>query len=647
MRELLQGRGGRLLAALFALAFCVGLMPVRAYAAEGVYVTLGDSITAGYGLGTDEKSFPEIVSGDRGYELRNHGSSDGFTSSDLVAQLGDEAVAADVAEADVITVTVGGNDVMGALYEYLAAQTSGLMTADQIEEMLTGSGGGVSLDNPALSMVMGWLEGFPTSDEARQAIAGLSQNLAQAVASIKAANPDATIVVANQYNPYGALEGTALDAVAETFEAGVGAMNAAIETAASGAEVADVHAAFAASSESPCNAQVNGTQANLDFHPNALGHELIAQAVEGALPAAPEDPETPPAQDGPDWAAIAAEVAAAEPGSTVSVDLRGETVVPAIALEALAGRDVTVRAQVVPGIAWEISGSDVPEGSDLEDVDLGIELGTTGIPENLVGLYEGSLGSVQATLAHDGPFGFEATLVVGIDGAPAGVVANAYRYVEETGTLTFEGSATVGEDGTARLSVDHASQWLVSLDIRSHALPFPDASDGEWYSEAVRWAWLSGTMTGYADGSGLFGTSSDLTRGQAVTVLWRLAGEPEGSAELPADCDPEGFYAKAASWALGAGILTGYDSGDLGPSDKMTREQLATMLWRAAGSPEVECDLSSFSDADDVSEFADAAMRWAVSTGALRGQGDGDSLDPQGWCTRGHVATILFRLAAM
>ena len=357
-------------------------------------------------------------------------------------------------------------------------------------------------------------------------------------------------------------------------------------------------------------------------------------------------PYVPPRPTGPDWGDVADDIADAGPGSTVKVDMDGKTVLPGEVLDELAGRDVTLALDMGDGLFWEVHGGDVPADAEYDDVDLGVALGGDDIPADVANLVTGESGSVQVSLEHDGPFGFELTLVAPLGEDAAGLVANLYRYDDEAGSLGYEASAQVDGEGVARLPFDHASSWLVALDSRSHALPFPDALEGEWYSEAVRWAWLGGVMTGYGDGSGLFGTSSALTRAEAAVVLWRLAGEPEGVSGLPADCDPSGFYAEAASWALDAGLFSGYSGDAFGPADTITREQLATVLWRAAGSPEVGGDLSSFSDAADVSDFADVAMRWAVSVGVLRGQGDGDALDPQGACSRAQLATMLYRLAA-
>lgn len=174
---------------------------------------------------------------------------------------------------------------------------------------------------------------------------------------------------------------------------------------------------------------------------------------------------------------------------------------------------------------------------------------------------------------------------------------------------------------------------------------FADVDQSQWYHDAVDWAVTTGAMTGYGDGSGLFGPAAPLTRAEMATVLWRLAGEPEAASELPPDCDASEWYATPVSWALETGAFSGYGDGTFGPANPLTREQAATVLWRLAGSPEVEADLSGYTDAGDVSGWALDAVRWAVTEGVLRGQGDGDRMGPQGTCSRAELCALMMRMS--
>lgn len=177
---------------------------------------------------------------------------------------------------------------------------------------------------------------------------------------------------------------------------------------------------------------------------------------------------------------------------------------------------------------------------------------------------------------------------------------------------------------------------------------FLDVGQGTWYHEGVDWVVSAGIMNGYGDGSETFGPGDNLDRAQLAQVLWNKAGRPEpenpDAAASFVDTNPEAFYAKALAWCVENGYFMGYDKTHFGPSDDMTREQLATVLWRMEGSPEATADLSIFPDAADVSEFAYESIRWAVGVDAISGQGSDGKLDPVGTLGRGQCATILFRL---
>lgn len=274
----------RLLALLCFLVLCLGMLPSSALASEsGSYVALGDSISAGYGLGEGELSFPEMLERDTEYELTDFSSNDGVTSGDLLATLQDSEVAAAVRDADVITITVGGNDLMNALYEYLADALGGSMTADQIRDGLENG----SIKDPiTLWALMNSLSGFPRSFHAEDALTTLRTNLSSALERIKALNPDVTCIVANQYNPYGHM-GEAAEGIVQTFETGVQALNTTLAGVAQdqGVIVVDVYEAFDASADNPCKAHFTAIDDfNLDFHPNALGHKLIATEFAKVFP---------------------------------------------------------------------------------------------------------------------------------------------------------------------------------------------------------------------------------------------------------------------------------------------------------------------------------------------------------------------------
>ena len=296
----------RLLSVLLSLCLMLGLLPTAAFAQGEVYVALGDSISTGYGLTDSDACFTRQIAASKSYALKSH-AVDGATSSTLLAKLSDPAVAADVASADVITITIGGNDLMGALYLYLANQyneTNGTaLSAADIQNALMGKHETIE-QTIILIFASSVLSDFPQSAEAISALRQLGTNLTASIAAIKNANPDVTLIVANQYNPYSyaaknvnRLIADAVNTIVEAFETGITALNATIATMSLqlGYDVADVSSAFKSAEENPCNASFASLPINPDFHPNAYGHSLIANAI---LPLLPDtDPEVPPAED--------------------------------------------------------------------------------------------------------------------------------------------------------------------------------------------------------------------------------------------------------------------------------------------------------------------------------------------------------------
>ena len=105
------------------------------------------------------------------------------------------------------------------------------------------------------------------------------------------------------------------------------------------------------------------------------------------------------------------------------------------------------------------------------------------------------------------------------------------------------------------------------------------------------------------------------------------------------------YYTDAVAWASANGIVGGYGNGTFGPNDPITREQLVTMLWRYAGSPESSYALDSFQDQGEVSGYAATAMAWAVEHGIVSGT-SATTLSPADASSRAQLATILMRFCA-
>ncbi len=172
---------------------------------------------------------------------------------------------------------------------------------------------------------------------------------------------------------------------------------------------------------------------------------------------------------------------------------------------------------------------------------------------------------------------------------------------------------------------------------------YADLRTGAWYHEAVDYAIREGLLTGY--GSGTFKPDDNLSRAQLAQILYNMAGRPVVKAGSRfADVAADSWCADAVAWAAAQGIIDGYGEGRFGPDDSITREQMAAMLWRYAGSPAATDKELHFSDAAQAGGWSLDALRWAVENGILHGNGDG-TLAPKGLTSRAEAAQMLLNLA--
>lgn len=207
-----------------------------------------------------------------------------------------------------------------------------------------------------------------------------------------------------------------------------------------------------------------------------------------------------------------------------------------------------------------------------------------------------------------------------IDVAKSGGV---YRFVMPAGDVTIE---AVFAQGTT-------------------VLLFTDVSTYDWFYEYVKYVYDNGIMDGID--VGVFGPGITTTRAMLVTMLYRVAGEPyvSGTNDF-ADVAANTWYTDAVTWASKNGIVTGVDVGVFNPNGAITREQLATILYRyaeyAGEDVSARASLSRFTDTGSISAYARDAVSWAVAEGILDGR-TATELAPTGECTRAEVATMIAR----
>ncbi len=175
-------------------------------------------------------------------------------------------------------------------------------------------------------------------------------------------------------------------------------------------------------------------------------------------------------------------------------------------------------------------------------------------------------------------------------------------------------------------------------------LPFTDVSTSDWFYDDVAFVYENGLFSGTDSRS--FSPNASMTRAMLVTVLYRIEGEPTVTGRSSfTDVRSGAYYEKSVIWAAANGIVTGTDSTSFSPDAKVTREQLAAILYRYAQYRKLDTDasakLNSFTDADSVSAYASEALGWAVSEGLINGASG--KLMPKGDATRAQVAAILHR----
>ena len=217
------------------------------------------------------------------------------------------------------------------------------------------------------------------------------------------------------------------------------------------------------------------------------------------------------------------------------------------------------------------------------------------------------------------PKGKSVLVEIPVDDVTSGTVA---VLVKEDGTEEVIKTTVATENGVAVTLTDDQSVKIVD-----NSKDFSDVPNGYWGVEAIDFASSRELFGGTSPNT--FSTEVVMTRGMMVTVLASLEGVDTSTGSV--------WYEAGQKWAMEEGISDGTNM-DQG----MTREQLALMLYRYAGSPAVSGDVDAFADKDSISSWATQAMVWAVQEGLISGVGD-NTLNPQGQATRAQVATILMR----
>ena len=213
---------------------------------------------------------------------------------------------------------------------------------------------------------------------------------------------------------------------------------------------------------------------------------------------------------------------------------------------------------------------------------------------------------------------------------------------EKVATVRQDGLITAVGKGDCTITITCGN---ISKTVKVSVLPFKDVGLGDWFYEAVKYCNYKGIILGATDTE--FRPNKNITRGMIVTILWRMEGQPTvtGVKDFP-DVNTKDYYSKAVRWATKNKVVNGYNNGNFGPNDNITREQLATILCNYAKykgkNVNVTADTSKFADWYKVTGYARPAMNWAIKTGVITGKYNGTKVDPQGTASRAEAAGMIY-----
>lgn len=315
--------------------------------------------------------------------------------------------------------------------------------------------------------------------------------------------------------------------------------------------------------------------------------------------------------------------------STYSAEGRAEhyacTICGALFLDAAAEQPVSAETLVIPKLERPQNPPATPSEPEAPTLEIA----------------ETAHGAVVVSTAHP-DYGEVVTIVPQPE---SGHVVEAVTVTDADGEALV---VTALEDGTYQFT---QPRGMVTISVTFakkpvEPLPFVDVAAEEWYGDAVATVYAQGLMMGTAEDT--FAPELVATRGMVVSILHRLAGSPTVSAEVFEDVTADDWYGQAVAWAASEGIASGTSAETFSPNAAVTREQLAALLCNFAAQQGMDTtarsDLSSFDDAETVSDWAQDAVSWAHAEGLLAGT-SATTLSPQGEATRAQLAAMLVRFS--
>lgn len=206
---------------------------------------------------------------------------------------------------------------------------------------------------------------------------------------------------------------------------------------------------------------------------------------------------------------------------------------------------------------------------------------------------------------------------------------------EETGDKYEEDKPSRPSGSTSGSTTTKPSDKNTSTETGVTVNPFKDITANMWCYDYVLDVYNKKLILGTSENT--FSPDSPLTRAMVASIIYRMAGSPDVNYSAIFTDVPDGqWYTKGIIWAYNNKVISGYGNGLCGPNDYVTVEQLASILYRYAGSPEVTAEITGYSDVNAISEYAKTGMAWAVS----KNMNNGTTLHPASPATRAEAAKM-------
>ena len=279
------------------------------------------------------------------------------------------------------------------------------------------------------------------------------------------------------------------------------------------------------------------------------------------------------------------------------------------------------------------------DGAERAEIDMNGEITVSG---------SGRYGFVTY-ISTDEAVGENETNLISLSAVGEGAVSVGYSVAGGTVRAESDGElemnfarAYVGVYSVELSDMTPDGDGVIAVTAEPQRLPFGDVSDGAWYRDAAEYVYRNSLMNGMSPTT--FEPDRSMSRAMLVTVLWRMNSSPAVSGAAPFADLKQGWYRDAVAWAYENGIVNGKSATEFDPDGDITREQLATIMFRYAAS--CGADVSDrvpleFPDAADTHGYAEDAMGWACAVGLIGGA-DGRLL-PRRCASRAQVATIIMR----